>query len=137
MAFGSNKFNCIFSQSWIKENPRLNITYKNIYIKQYSSISYLGLILDKTMSGESVVLEVIKKTNIRIKISIQEKISSFSSSAVASPQHTESTTLSLRLLCMLSWPILVYYSIFITPKKRQKTFIFLTSFRGHRNGTLS
>ena len=40
---------------------KLNINYKNIQIKQYSKVIYLGYILDETMSGESMALKVINK----------------------------------------------------------------------------
>ena len=41
--------------------------YKNIQIKQHSKVTYLGCILDETMSGESMVLKVTNKTNSRLK----------------------------------------------------------------------
>ena len=34
----------------LKKVPKLNITYKNIQIKQHSKVTYLGCILDETMS---------------------------------------------------------------------------------------
>ena len=40
---------------------KLNINYKNMQIKQYSKVIYLGYILDETMSGESMALKVINK----------------------------------------------------------------------------
>ena len=41
--------------------------YKNIQIKQHSKVTYLGCILDETMSGESMVLKVTNKANSRLK----------------------------------------------------------------------
>ena len=34
----------------LKKVSKLNITYKNIQIKQHSKVTYLGCILDETMS---------------------------------------------------------------------------------------
>lgn len=45
----------------------LNIVYKNINIKQHSSVTYLGCILDETLSGESMALNVLSKINSRLK----------------------------------------------------------------------
>ena len=55
------------SKRKIKKVPKLNINYKNIQIKQHSKITNLGCILDKTMSGESMALNVINKANWRLK----------------------------------------------------------------------
>ena len=35
--------------------------YNGIEIKQYSKVTYLGCLLDKRMSGESIALKTIKK----------------------------------------------------------------------------
>ena len=53
--------------SKIKRVLKLKIKYKNIQIKQHSKITYLGCILDETMSGESMALKVINKINSRLK----------------------------------------------------------------------
>ena len=55
------------SKCKIKKVPKLKINYKNIQIKQHSKVTYLGCILDETMSGESVTLKVINKINSRLK----------------------------------------------------------------------
>ena len=47
--------------------PKLNINYKDIQIKQHSKVTYLGCILDETLSGESMALKVINKINSRLK----------------------------------------------------------------------
>ena len=47
--------------------PKLKINYKNMQIKQHSKVTYLGCILDKIMSGESMALKVINKINSRLK----------------------------------------------------------------------
>ena len=36
-------------------------------IKQHSKVTYLGCVLDKTMSGELIALEFINKTNGKLK----------------------------------------------------------------------
>jgi len=55
------------SKHKIKKASPLNIQYKDIKIKQYSKVTYLGCILDKTRSGESVATHVINKVNCRLK----------------------------------------------------------------------
>ena len=41
--------------------------YNGIEIKQYSKVTYLGCLLDETMSGESMALKTIKKINQKLK----------------------------------------------------------------------
>ena len=55
------------SKRKVKKNPPLNITYGNVNIKQYEKVTYLGCILDNTLSGESMALHVINKINARLK----------------------------------------------------------------------
>ena len=68
--FGEDKTKSILfaSKRKIKKVPKLNIIYKNIQIKQHSKVTYLGCILDETMSGESIALKVINKINLRLNI---------------------------------------------------------------------
>ena len=47
--------------------PKLDFNYKDIQIKQYSKVIYVGCILDKTVSGESMALKVINKINSTLK----------------------------------------------------------------------
>ena len=67
--FGEDKTKSILfaSKRKIKRVPKLKIKYKNIQIKQHSKVTYLGCILDETMSGESMALKVINKINSRLK----------------------------------------------------------------------
>ena len=67
--FGEDKTKSILfaSKRKIKRFPKLNIKYENIQIKQHSKVTYLGFILDETMSGESMALKVINKINSRLK----------------------------------------------------------------------
>ena len=51
----------------LKKATPLNIQYKNINIKQYSKVTYLGCILDESLSGDSMALHVINKVNSRLK----------------------------------------------------------------------
>ena len=51
----------------IKKCKPLNIHYKNIKIKQYSKVTYLGCSLDETLSGESMAIHVINKINSRLR----------------------------------------------------------------------
>ena len=66
--FGEDKIKSIpfASKRKIKKLSKLRINYKNIQIKQYSKVTYLGCILDETMS-ESMALKVINKINSRLK----------------------------------------------------------------------
>ena len=54
--FGEEKTKSIlFATKYkIREGKNINISYKNIDIKQHSRVSYLGCILDETLSGESM-----------------------------------------------------------------------------------
>ena len=45
----------------------LDIRYKDIKIKQYKHVNYLGCMLDESMSGETMALRVIEKINSRLK----------------------------------------------------------------------
>ena len=51
----------------LKNAGKLNIMYNGIEIKQYSKVTYLGCLLDETMSGESMALKTIKKINQKLK----------------------------------------------------------------------
>ena len=55
------------SKRKIKKVPKLKITYKNDQIKQHSKVTYLGCILDETLSEKSMALKVISKVNSRLK----------------------------------------------------------------------
>ena len=68
--FGEDKTKSILfaSKPKIKKVQKLKINCKNIQIKQHSKVTYLGCILDETMSGESMALKVINKINLRLKL---------------------------------------------------------------------
>ena len=65
--FGEEKTKSILfsNKHKVKKYKPLNIHYKNIKIKQYSKVTYLGCILDETLSGESMAIHVINKINSR------------------------------------------------------------------------
>jgi len=67
--FGEDKTKSILfgSKSNLKKAGSLNIQYNNINIKQYSKVTYLGCILDETLSGDSMALHVINKVNSRLR----------------------------------------------------------------------
>ena len=50
----------------IKRAEPLNIFYGNVRIKQYTEVTYLGCILDESLSGESMVLHVLYKIKSRL-----------------------------------------------------------------------
>ena len=58
--FGEDKTkSTLFSSKHrLKNSKPLNIQYKDINIKQYSKVTYLGCILDKTLSGDYMVLKL-------------------------------------------------------------------------------
>ena len=49
---------------------KLNIMYNGTEIKQYSKVTYLGYLLNKKMSGESMALRAIKKIYLKLKFYI-------------------------------------------------------------------
>ena len=50
-----------------KYTRKLNITCKQINIKQQPQVTYLGCVLDESMSGEPMALKVVNKINRRLK----------------------------------------------------------------------
>ena len=51
-----------------KKLRKLNISYGSLKIKQYSEVTSLSCILDESLSGESVTLNVVSKMNTRLKV---------------------------------------------------------------------
>ena len=51
----------------IKKIRKLNKRYRDTQIKQHSKVQYLGYMLDKTMSGETMALSVINKITNKLK----------------------------------------------------------------------
>ena len=47
---------------------QLNIKYKHVNIKQHSQVTYLGCVLNKTISDEPVALKIIYKINGTLKL---------------------------------------------------------------------
>ena len=60
---GEGKTKCILfgSKLKLKNAGKLHVMYNGIEIKQYSKVTYLACLLDKTMSWESMALKTIKK----------------------------------------------------------------------------
>ena len=50
-----------------KNIRQLNLKYKDTNIKQRSEVTYLGCVLDETMSGEPIALKVINNINGKLK----------------------------------------------------------------------
>ena len=67
--FGEDKTKSILfaSKRIVKNIRQLYITYKDINIKQHLQVTYLGCMLDETMSGEPMTLKVINKINGKLK----------------------------------------------------------------------
>ena len=55
------------SKRKLSNGNQIKIVHGNVEIKQHSSVSYLGCILDETLSGESMALNVINKINSKLK----------------------------------------------------------------------
>ena len=51
----------------LKNSRNLDIRYKDIEIKQYSKVTYLGCILDNKLSGVAMATKVLGKINGRLK----------------------------------------------------------------------
>ena len=51
-----------------KKLRKLNISYGSLKIKHYSEVTSLSCILDESLSGESVALNVVSKMNTRLKV---------------------------------------------------------------------
>ena len=66
---GEDKTKCILFAPKYKRNIRktLNIFCENLKIQQYSSVTYLGCILDEGMTGEEMAIYVIKKINNKLR----------------------------------------------------------------------
>ena len=67
--FGEDKTKSILfaSKRRAKNIRQLDIKYNDINIKQHSEVTYLGCVLDLSMSGEPMALKVINKINGKLK----------------------------------------------------------------------
>ena len=74
--FGEGKTKSVVfgSKPKIKKSKPLNIQYNDIKLKQYSKVTYLGCIFNKTLSGEFMTIHVINKINSRLKYFYRQKI---------------------------------------------------------------
>ena len=55
-----------------KKLSKLNISYGSLKTKQYSEVTYLGCILNESLSGESMALNILSKINTRLKFIYQK-----------------------------------------------------------------
>ena len=67
--FGEDKTKSILfaTKRRAKNFRQLNIKYKDRNIKQHLEVTYLGCVLDRTVSGELLSLKVTNKTNGKLK----------------------------------------------------------------------
>ena len=67
--FGEDKTKSILFASKFKNKniKKLNIKYGDIQIKQHSKVKYLRCLMDETMSGEAMALNIIHKINNKLK----------------------------------------------------------------------
>ena len=75
ISFGEDKTKSILFgiKRKLRKVGKLNITYQGIDIKQNSQVTYLGCILDETMSGEPMAYKTIKKINTRLNYICRKK----------------------------------------------------------------
>ena len=68
--FGHDKTESILfaSKQRAKNICKLNIRYKEINIKQQAQVTYLGCVLDKSMSGEPMALKAVNKINENLEV---------------------------------------------------------------------
>ena len=66
---GEDKTKCIplSTKYRLHKVSSLDIKYGEIRIKQYHTMTYLGCLLDETLSGESMALKVTNKMNSRLR----------------------------------------------------------------------
>ena len=50
-----------------KSIGQIDISYKDIKIKQYSKVTYLGCVLDECLTGESMAMQVCKEVTSKLK----------------------------------------------------------------------
>ena len=67
--FGQNKTKSILfgTKHKLRNAKSLNIVYNSAEIKQHANIKYVGCILDESLSGESMALNVIDKLNLPLR----------------------------------------------------------------------
>ena len=67
--FGQDKTKSILfgTKHKLRNAKSLNIVYNGIEIKQHAKVKYLGCIVDKGLSGETMALNVIDKINSHLK----------------------------------------------------------------------
>ena len=67
--FGDDKTKSIpfVNKYKLRKTKKLEIAYNGIEIKQHSKVKYLGCILDRTLSGDSMALGVLNKVNAKLK----------------------------------------------------------------------
>ena len=67
--FGQDKIKSILvgTKDKLRNAKSLNIVYNDIEIKQHAKFKYLGRVLDESVSGESMALNVIDKINSRLE----------------------------------------------------------------------
>ena len=68
--FGHDKTESILfaSKQRAKNICKLNIRYKEINIKQQAQVTYLGCVLDKSMSSEPMALKAVNKINENLEV---------------------------------------------------------------------
>ena len=67
--FGDDKTKSILfaSKRRAKNMRKLNIRYKEINVTQQVQVTYLGFVLDESVSGERMALKVVNKINGKLK----------------------------------------------------------------------
>ena len=73
--FGEDKTKCkLFgTKQRLNKVSSFEIKYGEIHIKQYHIVTYLGCLLDETLSGESMASKVINKINSKLRFLYRKK----------------------------------------------------------------
>ena len=53
---------------------QIDISYKDIKVKQYSKVTYLGCVLDECLTGESMAIQVCTKVTSKLKFLYRKKV---------------------------------------------------------------
>ena len=66
---GEDKTKCILfgTKHRLNKGSSLGIKYGEIHIKQYHTVTYLGCLLDETLSEESMAFQIINKINSSLR----------------------------------------------------------------------
>ena len=74
--FGEDKIKSILFYLKHSFIGQVDVSYKDVKTKQYSKVTYLGCVLDKCLTGESIAMQVCTKVTSKLKL-LYRKTGSF------------------------------------------------------------